>query len=201
MALDVPWSGSGSPSAVCRDATGFSAILGCPWLVPRVPRTQKWGRLQRFATTLAAQEQPAVLPCLPAPPGQLSAFTTSCRLRLQQAHARAGTLLSFPWCGELQGPRAELPWLPAVSSQDTLSMENSSIPARVPFLVSVPQPGCPQHCHCRVKPSSSFPGFSRLVMPGSSMLPFVWLPEEKNPEKGTSLKGGCSVALALTLLL
>lgn len=41
VGLDMLWPGSGSPSAVCRDATGFSAILGCLWHVPRVTQTQK----------------------------------------------------------------------------------------------------------------------------------------------------------------
>lgn len=77
-------------------------------------------------------------------------------------------------------------------------MGHSSITARVPFVVPVPQPRCPQHC----PPAASlgFPAWSCQPAPSSLcvVLPFVWLPEGKTPEKGMSLKGGCSVALALT---
>lgn len=73
---------------------------GVPVACPQgATSSQKWGRLQRFATTLEAQELPAIPPCLPTPPDQLPAFTMSCQLRLQQAHATAGMLLSFPGAG------------------------------------------------------------------------------------------------------
>lgn len=106
-------AGSGTGHALAKERQPQRCVQGCHWLFcisgmyvacPQgATSSQKWGRLQRFATSLAAKELPLIPPCLPTPPDQLPALPMCCWLRLQQAHARAGMLLSSPGASHSAG--------------------------------------------------------------------------------------------------
>lgn len=70
----------------------FEVPVACP---QGPTSSQHCDRLMRFATPLAAQELPPILPFLPCPSEQLHALTLFCQLRLKQAQARPDTFFFF----------------------------------------------------------------------------------------------------------
>lgn len=129
---------------------------------PRCHKFSAMGQTHEICNLLAAQELPPIILSYPCPHPVLPPEAAGCRLKPDLV---ASFSLGNPM---MWGPTGTDVRAALASCFLELGHTAPSLPA---FFVTVPQPNCPRHCPCKVKPSSSFPGFSRPVMPASSIIP------------------------------